>query len=390
MRGNLPTIIFVVVVLALLVALNLVFMAEPREAENELSGDRSSYRASPYGTLAFYTLLSESGRRVERFERPYTSLADTTIATLLVIAPAADSQPSKEEIEALETWVGAGGSLVVIDREIQLPTALGDIETGEPLRGVVRAVTPSPFTRGVDELKLTGYATTVQDGAREAVVHFAGTNGALLIDKPYGEGHVAFLTEPFVVQNNGIREKSNLALALNLVDGLGRGGEVAFDEYHHGHGDAAAGHGGGLRDYIAGTPVPWIVVQLALLAGVVAITVGARFGRPIPLGRERRTSALEFVSSMANIQRLARASDLAIENVYSSFRSRLCRYANVASDTPAAALASSAAARGRIDPARVLSAINRCEEAARGNTLSSSELLALVGEIRSIESDLKL
>src|SRR4029079_18181254 len=123
---------------------------------------------------------------------------------------------------------------------------------------------------------------------------------------------------------------------------------------------------------------------------VAVVTIGSRFGRAVPLGTERRTSALEFVSSMANIQRLARASDLAVENVYSSFRARLCRYANVASDTPVEEIARAAAARGQVDAGRLLDVMRRCEAAVAGEQPAPKELVDLVAELRRIEAGLKL
>ncbi len=391
MRRSVLTFVLVGIVLAILVGLNVVLMSEPRRTQTEQSGDRSSYEASPFGTLAYYTLIEERGRHALRFQEPFSKLKDAHVATLFVIVPAANLQPSEEEITALEDWVAKGGCLVVIDREVHLETRLGRFDTAEQLAGDVKAVLPSPYTRGVSQLRLTDYATGIVDGTGESLVHFAAPNGALLIDKTYGRGHVTILTEPYIVQNNGIRENDNLALALNLVDGVAQEGTVAFDEYHHGHGNRLAGNDhSGLRGYVENTPVPWIVAQLGLLAIAVAMTAGARYGRAVPLGQHRRTSALEFVSSMANIQRLARASDVAVENVYSSFRARLCRYANVPSDTPPATLAAAAARRGGTDPARLRDAIDRCEDAMHGKSLTSHELVTLVSELRSIEALLKL
>src|SRR6185503_11886588 len=120
---------------------------------------------------------------------------------------------------------------------------LGTFDTTGPVGEDVHAVSPSAFTRGVGELKVTELASAVRDATNESAVHFAGEFGPLLIDKPYGEGHVTLLAEPYLIQNNGIRESDNLALALNLVDALGRKGRIAFDEFHHGHGSTAASKG---------------------------------------------------------------------------------------------------------------------------------------------------
>jgi hypothetical protein len=388
-RNTALTVAFVALVLALLVGLNLVFLSEPRREETEVSGDRSSYKATPYGTLAFYLFLGDSGRKVTRFEQPYTKLKDAGVKTLLVIVPDGDSQPSQEEFESLEEWVSQGGSLVVVDRVIELEFAGLELSTRELIGDGVKPIAVSMLTRNVGSLAVTPYATAVVDGSREAMAHVAGRAGAMVIDKAYGGGRMTFVTEPYVVQNNGIREKDNLALALNLVDGVGDSGVIAFDEFHHGRGRSGDGQSG-LRQYVAGTPIPWVIAQLGLVALVIALSVGRRFGRPVPLAAERRTSALEFVSSMANIQRLAKASDLAVENIYSHFRARLCRYAGLPSNTRSPDLARAVALRGQIDEARLASVMRRCEDTLNGRELKGPDLVDLVAEVRRIEAELKL
>jgi hypothetical protein len=388
-RKNLLTFGLIAVVLALLVGLNLVFLSEPRRDENESNGDRASYKGTPYGTLAFYTLLEESGRPVVRFEQPYTELAGSAVETLLVVVPHPNHQPSREEIDALDAWILEGGKLVVVDRFVELDFADFSVTTSGRARGAVRPIVPSMLTRGARGLRTSDFATTLEDSSGESVVHFASETGPLVVDRPYGDGHVTFVAEPYILQNNGIREGDNLALAFNLV-GDASGGSIAFDEYHHGYGSALGGSGGGLRGYIAGTPVPWIVLQLGLVCAAIAFTVGRRFGKPIPLASERRTSALEFVGSMASIQRLAGASDLAVENISASFRTRLCRYAGLSSAATSVELARAAAARGRVDESELLTVLRRCESALAGHPPSRDELVALVAKIRTIEQQLKI
>src|SRR5438105_518795 len=117
MRRNLLTIILVTAVLVLLIGLNTIFMAEPSAEENEQNGDRSSYKGTHFGTLAYYMLLSDLGYSVSRFEEPYLTLDGSPIGTLFVIMPSRQHEPTEPEIRALERWVRGGGRLVVIDRE---------------------------------------------------------------------------------------------------------------------------------------------------------------------------------------------------------------------------------------------------------------------------------
>jgi hypothetical protein len=133
-----------------------------------------------------------------------------------------------------------------------------------------------------------------------------------------------------------------------------------------------------------------MMAQAGLIAVLVVYSYGRRFGRAVPLRSERRTTNLEFVSSMANITRLAQASDLAMENIYSEFRKRLCRFSGVPAKIENAKLAAAAARRANLDERGLTELLSRCEEIARGEPVSESELLKLVTRIRDIESQLGL
>jgi hypothetical protein len=93
---------------------------------------------------------------------------------------------------------------------------------------------------------------------------------------------------------------------------------------------------------------------------------------------------------MANITRLARATDLAMRNVYMEFRKRLCRYSGLPSNAPTSKLASAAGRRAGIDPAELGRLLDRCEQVTGGAEVSDSELLGLTTRIREIESALRI
>lgn len=387
-------ILVVAVVFVVVVALNFLFYIDSRDEdeENEVTGSRSSYRATRYGTLAFYTLLEESGYLVTRLERPYGEL-DDEIGTLVVIAPPIAHNPTAEEFDRLTEWVERGGLLILIDREISIGFGPDTrLETFfAPQSAEIHAVQPSVYTRGVDAVEVTGFAARVRVDSKYSTVHFADKSGAVVADAMVGAGRVVTVTDPFVVSNTGISRADNLVLALNLL--VNRpAGLIAFDEYHHGHGT----HGmmgaasGGFMSYFRGTPVPWIMGQIALIGVLAVFTKGRRFVRPVPLRGERRTTNLEFVSSMANVIRLARARDLAMENVYTEFRRKLCRYSLAPSRLPTPALSAAAARRMQVDERELRLLLMRCEKVAQGTSVSDSDLLKLVREIREIESRLKL
>jgi hypothetical protein len=392
MNSSVRAVLLMLVIFLMIVALNFLFFVDTQTAEeNERTGNRSSYRTTPYGTQAYYTLLEESGYPVTRLERPYNEITDADdIGTLILIALPNAASPSQEEIDALNSWLERGKHLIIIDQVVHLDKEIGDIEANTTFatpKTEVKLLQPTRYTFGIERVKTGDAATRIRVESRTAINHIGDDAGALLADAKVKEGHVVFLTDPHIVANNGIKEADNVILALNLLAER-PSGKIAFDEFHHGYGTHAVGAGSGLLAYFRGTPVPWLFWQGVLIAAVAAYTFGRRFARPLPLRRERRTTNLEFVSSMATITRMARATDLAMQNVYWDFRKRLCRYSGLPSNVDSARLAAIAARRAQLDAQELTGLLASCDAVAHGQPTSDAELWRLVTRIREIESRL--
>jgi hypothetical protein len=232
---------------------------------------------------------------------------------------------------------------------------------------------------------LSEFASQIRITGKAATYHIGAGTAAVLADAKVGKGRLVLLSDPYVVANNGLGEADNVVAAINLFADK-PDSRIAFDEYHHGYGSSSAA--GGLISYFRGTPVPWIFAQAGLIAAVVVYSFGRRFARPIPLRRERRTTNLEFVSSMANITRLAQASDLAMQNIYPEFRRRLCRAGGLPANADTARLAEVAASRSGGETKAMAAFLNRCEQVTAGERVGDSELLKLVTRIRELEASL--
>jgi hypothetical protein len=192
------------------------------------------------------------------------------------------------------------------------------------------------------------------------------------------------LSDPFVVSNGGILMADNAQLAINLVD---TGGLIAFDEYHQGFG---AGKNQ-IVEYFSGTPVIAIFFQLCALAVFVFYSRSRRFARPVPEPEPDRLSKLEYIAAMAELQRRTRAYDLALENIYSDFRRRVAKLFGVDNQlTPRREIAVRIAERTKRDPNEIEVFMQKCEDIAHGEPSSNKETLRLVGEIRELESELRL
>jgi len=388
-KRNAKAILLIVGLLLIVIALNFAFFVDRSSSEeDERSGDRSSYKSSPFGTLAFYTLLEESKLPVARFERPFTELKEHDPGTLFVISPPDSHSPDEKEFEAVNKWVESGGLLIIIDREINITVGDANVRTeNAESKSALRALQPTPFTRNVERVALSEFATRVKVDSRSATYHYGDDQAAVLADAAVGKGRVILLTDPHIVANNGISDADNVILALNLLTERPTG-KIAFDEYHHGYGASTVS--GGVISYFRGTPVPWMMLQAAFVTALIVYTRGRRFGRAIPLKRERRTTNLEFVSSMANITRLARATDLAMENIYSEFKKRLCRFGGVPPKSDNHKLASAVSLRGGLDAQMLAELLSRCESAVHGAPITETELLKLATRIREIETGLGL
>ncbi len=444
MKTGTRTALIVAIVITLMIGLNLLLYVKPEPPpEDEFSGDRSSYSGRPYGSLGYYTFLEESRFPVGRWRKAYTDLPQSPeTRTLFVIAPSPEYAPTRKELGALKTWVSNGGVVVIFDRTLRLELGRRLLTTGERLpafedksgsifeNGLVQAALPwqpSPLFQGVKRIAVSEYATTVRlevappslpksdapfdDEAAEpaaaepttepkdepglALVPLAGSAGKTFFGEiRYGKGRILCIADPYVIANNGIREGDNAAFArniavrtLNLTEN--GDGKIMFDEYHHGRRDSGKGLIGTLS-YFRGTPAPWMALHLIACGVLILYTAGRRFARPLPMKKRSRASSLEFVSAMAQIQKVAESHDLAIENFYIRFHRRLCRYGGVPPTASLKDISDAVAKRSGKTASEIRALVERCTEILNGKSTTEREMLKLTRAIRTMEDELQL
>jgi Domain of unknown function (DUF4350) len=215
------------------------------------------------------------------------------------------------------------------------------------------------------------------------VVHLANADKNILVDYPYGQGRVVFLSDPFIVSNAGIKLVDNSTLAINLV--TARDGTIAFDEYHQGFGSENT-----FLRYFSGTPVPAILLQGLLLIFVIVWTQGRRFGRALPAAAKDRRSKLEYVAAMADLQRSTRAYDLAIENVYTQTRRDMTRLVGADITIQRKQLAELVAERVGLNAKTLYLLMAKCEDIIHGEPTNAKETMNLITELRTLEEKLGL
>ncbi|MCU1289813.1 MAG: hypothetical protein JWN60_2042 [Acidobacteria bacterium] len=217
------------------------------------------------------------------------------------------------------------------------------------------------------------------------VVHLANSEKNILVDVPYGSGQIVYLSDPYIISNNGINLVDNAQLGINIA--ASRPGAIAFDEYHHGYGT----NNNRLIQYFAGTPVVAIILQIALIIGLILFSQSRRFARALPEDEPNRLSKLEYVSAMAELQQRTKAYDLAIENIYTDFRRRAAKL--VGADVYATSreeMTKMLAERAKISEIEIAELMRRCEDIMHGDPTGKKEVLQIASRLREIEEKLGL
>jgi len=479
--------IFIVfaVLAAALVALNAAsYTPKQKTPDNEVTPNRSTYNPGSTGTQAFYSLLSETGRKVVRWQEPADGLVTKKNGPKTFVIIGTLRRPFKEsEITGLLRWVSSGGSLVVIDHEPadELVTTTGNWKLKIEPRNLIsmagadpsdpKSMTletpaskpgqPSVFAAGVNAIQPSRFAGSIkfeqlspvsppdseappppkteqtpypdEESYGEAyeptptrapndpwpkhaddhtdlpathatesaddlkgpivdshvlfapVVHLVSNGQSILVDVPFGEGRIAFLSDPYIVSNGGIGLVDNSRLAINLVSGMD--GVIAFDEYHQGFG----ADNNRLIEFFAGTPVIAIFFQSLILIGVVLFSQSRRFARALPDVGPDRLSKLEYVTAMAELHRRTRAYDIAVENIYRDFRRRSSRLLGLDALTVSRGeLAARISERANADRRDVEDLLFKCDEIIIGEPTNKREVVELTTRIRELEYRLGL
>lgn len=215
--------------------------------------------------------------------------------------------------------------------------------------------------------------------------HLSDGKKVLLADFPFGAGQIVYLSDPYIVSNNGINLVDNAQLAINVV--ASREGIIAFDEYHQGFGT----NNNRLLAYFAGTPLAAIALQLAALLGLIFLTQSRRFARPVPAPELNRLSKLEYVGAMAELQQRTKAFDLAMENIYTDFRRRAARSVGVDNfKTIRPDLARMLAERGNLNADELDQLMFKCEDIIHGEPTNKREMVKIITQLREVEDKLNL
>lgn len=286
----------------------MTFVALGQQQQGQQLPPLTSFSSAPNGALALKLWLQQMDYTViETTTAAYRPPETAKIALVL--------QPSFIQSDALETlddWVDNGGTLIAAGGLDFDPVAehFGfELSYFDDFPAAFTIQTPLLLNPALE----TSIATTdaglqasyyLTPARKSYVTYLAADGKPVLVSFEKGRGRVILSSTTFPFSNMGLKEPGSPALLLNLLGLAKEQGPVWFDDWHHGFRgvEGAVGPDNWLRYTPLGRSVLFVffVVFLALLFR------GRVFGRPVPLPHElRRRGALEHVSAMANLSRLA-------------------------------------------------------------------------------------
>ena len=334
----------------------------------------STYSSDPDGALAAYLLLSDLNIPVRRSEQAPDALRDAPVNAVFILAEPSELAKPEERQELLE-FVRRGGRILFCGSGLQWFLPLP--ETKNIITGIWRsykAEFPSGLSRGADTVIMRA-KTRGDFSSPESLRLYGLQDEPVVVVSQVGKGEVLWWSAATPLTNAGISQVDNLRLFLNAVsDADGTPRTVYWDEYFH-------GQQGSLWSYIARTPIPWGLWQLALVSLVLLFAFSRRSG-PIVMPQVRsRLSPLEFVNTMGDLYDRAGATSMAVDIPYKRLRLQLARKLGRTAAASDAELARVAFERLSIPEAEMLATLQQASQASRTPKLPGKQALDLVQKL---------
>lgn len=370
--------------LVLLIA-GIVFVTPmPDEGSDALP---SSYSGASGGARAAFLLLQELSYNAMRWERSPEELPNDLSDIVLILANPTIPPSGKERTE-LRRFVESGGRVLFTGAMVSLffPDAKIEEQYGSLQWQTYDADVPSSFTRNASKIVMRPGTHWVMQSLSQIPL-YGDPHAPVVVSWRIGKGRVLWWAAPTPLTNAGITRETNLTLfldALSFSDSSDPEDIVIYwDEYFH-------GERGSLWAYVQETPVPWGLVQLALVGLAVLFTFSRRSGPIIMPAPVSRLSPLEFVDTLGGLYQRARASPAAVAVIYHQLRRTLTLKWALPADASTSLLEENAIQRLGWRESGVAATFDRALHASRAPKLDPSEALQIIRELEDLERRLGL
>ena len=364
-------------VLTILLGGTAAFIEPPGGAGEDSPSSFSSAAAG--GAAAFHT-LRDLGYTVERSYEPMTGIRNEPARTTLVMT--GTIPPSEQDRRALQTFLERGGVVLLVGTHgadflrvggAAPPPAFG----GSAVRH--RTLVASPLAANASEILMVQTGGRPKFGPSYVAVFAVSADEPLVSTARVGRGRVVWWAAPTPVGNAHVAGADNLQHLLNVL-GPPASRTVLWDEHYHGHSRS-------LWSYAAGTPVPWIGLQLGVMALAAFATYSRRRGPVRARAVDARTSPMEFVDMLRALYKRAGAAGAAVATA----RSRLVRTVVLACGIPADStddvFGRAVATKIRTSAAGVADLLGASARAARDPQLPSADALKLTQRLQRLTEE---
>lgn len=422
MRGSRDTVA-VVLLLLLFVAGGLMLGGRGTEKSHqvgaETSPDPSVYNDRASGSKGAWEWVGKLGYQPQVWRHGWGELGQSQADVLLVIDPRVEQSFSTltgmgggqdsdgedrtilgaRDAPPLLAWIRAGHTAILMTSSLPPGSATGSAQGtfADVLDLPIQAsglrdkrvefgpLQPTGDTRNV--LSIHSESNSVIKRARpNGMALFANGTDPIALTIGVGQGRLVAIADSRFASNDNLGRSENAAFLANLIARSTRPGAVVlFDEYHHG--EVELGQGEGLWAAL-GRPLQLALIQLLLAAVVLIGALLVRFGSPIPLLQGVSRTSGEYVVSLANLYRRAKATTTALDILYRQFLRDLCGRLALPPDVNLETLAEAAARRGRIDKAALRRLLASCEQRLDDGKLTEAELLDLSCQMERIRKDM--
>lgn len=332
----------------------------------------SSFSYGPSGTAAAFQTLQRLGYSVARSIDPVSSL-DGGSDVLILANP---SEPaSNQDRRAVQAFVAGGGT--VLATGCAAATYLSSQATGigaPSTPATYPAQRRSPLTRDAPAISMTAGCAGPALGGRYIAVYGSGKD-VVVYEAAIGRGRAIWWAGTTPIENAAIEAPGHLEVLLNAVGTPPR--RIVWNEFAH-------GQRASLWSYLARTPAPWALAQLAIAAGVAAmIFVRRRLPVRAPRGIAR-TDPLEFVETMAVLYGRARSGAAAMGIARARLRRLLLASSGIAAAESDARLADATAPRVSVTPQELRELLEDAGQRAANPRTSPEVALPLVQRMQAL------
>ncbi len=228
------------------------------------------------------------------------------------------------DVAVLLRWVEEGNTLLLCGRRLTaLHRRLGADVSGDEAANAANVVTvelgdAGRLTEGVQRLVVEGRGT-VSAPAGLPLWWVGPEPGAVLVR--HGKGRVLVLADPSLLTRRGLRREDNPVFLYNLAALYARGGQVYFDEYHHGLRSS-----GGFWGYLQYHDQQWTLLPILVVVALAGWRLAVRLGPAVPTPRPAHADAVDYASAVARIYQRAGARRLMGRVVARGFLDTLTRH----------------------------------------------------------------